>query len=78
MSACKKCGTERTLSGYCGAQAQHYADLLTVEQRLGDLRSVVLAVEGAMRDAVAHDTTPSGGRTREWARALREACGETP
>ena len=33
MTACQRCGTERTVSGYCGAQGQHAVCRLRAELR---------------------------------------------
>ena len=51
-------------------QAQHYADLLAAEQRIGDLRAAVLAIAAEMTHEDRHV------RHGAWAVRLREAVGK--
>lgn len=63
MTACPQCGSERTLSGYCGAQGAWEVCRLRAELR--DLREAVLAVADRLDAQCIVE-----------ARALRDAVGE--
>ena len=77
MRTCQRCGTERTPSGYCGAQGQFAMCALRRELRgvkaerdaLRDLRAAVLAIAAEMTHEDRHV------RHGAWAVRLREACG---
>ena len=54
MTACQRCGTERTVNGYCGAQGQHAVCRLRAELRdLRAERDALVDIVGVLREKVA-------------------------
>ena len=89
MSPCPRCGTERTPSGYCGAQGQHAmcalrAELRDVKAERDRLRTAIRINADETRDlraavlAIAAEMTHEDRHVRHgaWAVRLREAVGE--